>query len=74
MSRHYELWDTTTGNLMDTFDTEAEAIAMVREAIRVDGVNAVDGWVLGWGDAGGEGAQVAGGMSLADRALRERPV
>lgn len=71
MMRHYELWDTETGNLMATFVTEAEALDLVREAIRAEGVQTVEGWALGWGDPHGEGAQIAEGADLADRARDE---
>lgn len=38
----YELWDTSTGNLIGSFDTQAEALAMVREEIAKEGPSAFD--------------------------------
>lgn len=69
MSRYFELWDTDSGNLMATFDTEAEAITVVRETIRQDGSEAVADWVLGWGDEEGNGEAIAHGRHLAALAL-----
>jgi hypothetical protein len=69
LARHFQLWDTSTGNLISTFATEAEALAVVQAAVRDDGAGAVAAWALGWEDDRGRGRQVAAGQGLADRAI-----
>ena len=69
MSRHYQLWDTQTGNLMDTFTTQTQALTFVRDVVTAEGASVVEGWALGWGDEQGNGAAIAQGRRLADLAL-----
>jgi hypothetical protein len=37
MNVAYELWETRSGNLMDTFDSEDEALSVLAQAIRRHG-------------------------------------
>lgn len=69
MPRHYQLWDTLTGNLVDTFTTEQEALSFVRGVVTKEDPSVVDDWALGWGDDRGNGAAIAQGRRLADLAL-----
>ncbi len=69
MTRHYQLWDTQTGNLMDTFATQAEALTFIREIVTAEDPSVINGWALGWGDEQGNGAAIADGWRLADLAL-----
>ncbi len=70
---HFELWALNTGNVIRDYDTEAEALAVVRELL-ADGWSADD---LGLGlefDEGEEGDDgelppVLSGPALAARAL-----
>lgn len=72
---HYALWDFRTSNLVDTFRTEREALAVVRDLL-------VAGWSaseLGLGldyDEGepndGELPQVLSGAALTERAALDR--
>lgn len=69
MTRHYQLWDTQTGNLMDTFTTQTEALVFVRDVVTAEDPSVVDGWALGWGDDHGDGGAIAEGQRLAELAL-----
>jgi hypothetical protein len=44
---HWELWDTESGNLVEDFDTEAEALQGVRELLAVNRADYIDFLVLG---------------------------
>lgn len=62
----YELYDRDTGNLVDTFASEREALATVRRAIDADGPESVAPWLLGRTDHNGP---VIRGAALVERAL-----
>jgi hypothetical protein len=34
---HWELWDTDSGNMVGDYDTEADALVIVRDAVRRHG-------------------------------------
>ena len=70
MSGDYELWDTVSGNLVDVFGSEAEALAVIRDACRAHGPDALEGFVLSRGGPGG--AIIARGAALADWLRVER--
>lgn len=70
---YYELWEYRTSNLVNTYDTEAEALADVRALL-------AQGWQpeqlgLGWGDTENEerGGAIAEGQELAERAQAAGP-
>ena len=42
----YELWDLQTGNMIDAFGSEREALAAVRAAIERHGLGYVTSWAL----------------------------
>jgi hypothetical protein len=65
---YYELWNTKAGNAVGEFKTEAEALALVREAIRQHGREYVDMLALGCEDENGDGHAIASGAALADLA------
>ena len=65
---YYELWEYRTRNIVNTYETETEALAMVRDLL-------ANGWCpdelgLGWGDTEDEERMgpVAEGQALAQRA------
>lgn len=63
----YELWETTTGNLMASFDSEAEALHAARERARRHGPQSVDTVALmrvDDEDEDGEMVLLASGASL----------
>lgn len=65
----YELWETRTGNLMDSFETQEEALSAVADAIQRYGASYVDSiiLVLGYGD---ESKEIASGRYLAEWAMK----
>lgn len=66
--RFYEIWDTDSGNVLGSFGTEWEALALVRDlAGRRPEPHALS---LVWGDDGDEdlGGEVAAGGALLARA------
>ena len=69
----YELLDLETGNLIGTYDTEQEALAVVRRAYQLNGSGYVRDLALGYEDDGGEGEQLAAGSDLLARALADEP-
>lgn len=68
MSMHYELWDVQSGNLIEDFESEAEALSAVRELITLNGP--AYSWILALGssDGRGGGELIAEGAALAERA------
>jgi hypothetical protein len=74
---HYEIWALNTGNLIRDYDSEAEALAMVRDLI-ADGWDATDlGMNLEWDDGeDGDDSQLPpalSGAALAARAANQPP-
>ena len=65
----YELWETSTGNLIGSYDSEQEALEIVRAAVDADGPSAADSILLGLED-GGASSFVAEGTDLVELALR----
>lgn len=66
----YELIDVESGNLIGTYDSEDEALSIVRRAVQLNGSGFVDTLALGYEDDDGEGAQIAAGAELLARALK----
>lgn len=64
----YELWDMKTVNLVVSYENEAEALAVVREAVAHHGESYVEGLALIREDDRGESHTVAEGRSLLDHA------
>lgn len=65
MSKTYELWDTSTSNLVAAHHSEAEALAFVRAYARQHGPAYPATWVLLWDDDDADDAgQIAEGHSL----------
>ncbi len=69
----FELLDVETGNLIGTYETEEEGLAVVRRAARLSGPSYVSALALGYEDDDGEGAQLAGGSDLLARASASDP-
>ena len=62
----YELWSTKSGNLLDDFDTEAEALETIRQLIALNGP-CTDGLALTRVDKAGRHTTLAMGDALAER-------
>jgi 3'-phosphoadenosine 5'-phosphosulfate sulfotransferase len=67
----YELWNIRARSLVGGFDTQAEALACVREAIRRHGRDYVDVLLLGAEDRRGRSKPIARGQALATLALED---
>jgi hypothetical protein len=67
---YFELWDLDTGNIIGDFDTEAEALAVVRSLVEVNTPSFVDMISLGCIEDNGSFRIVARGRPLAARADR----
>jgi hypothetical protein len=65
----YELWETRSGNLMGSFASEEEAVAVVRDAIKQHGRNYLESLVLAR-EEDEDTVTIAEGMKLADLADR----
>ena len=68
----YELWDTESRNLLDDFDTEAEALEAVRELTALNGSACTNALALTRVDSDGRMTTMAMGAALATRAERGR--
>ena len=60
----YELWHQDGGSIINAWDTEEEALALVRAAVDAHGPDYVAPWALLQNDPGGEMVMVAEGASL----------
>lgn len=63
----YDLFDITSMNAIDWYDSLEEALASIRETIQACGPEAVSSWVLVPQD---ESEEPMRGQALVDRALR----
>jgi len=63
----YELWDARSGNLLDDFDTEAEALQAVRALIALNGAGCTDSLALTCVGTDGRMTTLAMGSALAKR-------
>jgi hypothetical protein len=60
----YDLWDSETGNIIAVFDTKAEALSVVREALSRHGEEYVESLLLGQEDSRGHTSPLAQGKDL----------
>jgi hypothetical protein len=65
----YELWELSAGNMIGVFETEADALRAVADAINRYGIDRVSTLSLDYDDPNGEGYPIAEGAELARRAL-----
>lgn len=69
----YELWGMDTGNAINDYDTETDALRTVLRYVEANGRDAIATWVLLRSTPDGESLEtVAEGSELADLALRAR--
>lgn len=69
---HWELWDTESGNMVGDYDSEADALAVVRDAVRRHGPGVVRTLALGaeHDDEGGDDAVLPPVIQGADLVAR----
>ncbi len=69
VSKTYEVWDTTTRNLVTASATEDDALAFVRAYVAEHGREYPTFWVLLWdGETADQAGQIAEGSALIARA------
>jgi hypothetical protein len=66
----YELWDTGSRNVIGTFATREEALAIVRDTIAFSGVAVAESLLLGQEDKAGRSRLTAEGKALISLALK----
>lgn len=71
MADVYELWDQETANQIGSYPSRAEAMAVVGDAVRAFGADALATVALGREDDNGDTVVIAAGRELADLALHE---
>ncbi len=64
----YELWDTETNNIVGVYESEPDALAVVRRAIAIHGVRYADELALLREDTHGNVETLAVGVALAELA------
>lgn len=69
----YELWDVKSGNIINTYDTEDEALTIVRDLVAINGPEYAVALALGLEDDEENTTLVAKGAELARRAQHATP-
>jgi len=67
--KNYEVWETSTGNLLGAYSTKRDALALVREVIDLHGLDSVETIVLGLHDGQRQAKTIAEGKNLAELAF-----
>jgi len=67
----YDLWDVESGNIVNTFETEGEALHVVRTLLDLNGPEYARSLSLGIEDDDGSMRIVAEGVDLATRAAKD---
>jgi hypothetical protein len=70
----FELWDTESANLLDTYRTEEEALADVADTVKSHGLESAKHLLLGYEEENGRSRVIAKGLALAERALATSPL
>jgi hypothetical protein len=74
MSTIYELWDRKTANQIGSYESQAEAMAIVRDVVREYGNEAIATVALGRESEDDDTVVIAAGRDLADLALQDEPL
>ncbi len=67
----YELWDTDSRNVIGQFDSEADALAAVLEAVQLNGAESAETFTLIGAFDDGAVKGLAGGRELVELARRQ---
>ena len=73
MAAIFELWNTKTGNLLGTYESEAAALDAVARLAEQHGAVFVERLLLGCEDRHGRSRQIASGVELVARARSTVP-
>jgi ribulose bisphosphate carboxylase small subunit len=66
----WELWDTESGNVIDAYETEDQALAEVRTAVAQHGPDYVKAWALGYTGNDASAGEALYGSALVERAVK----
>ncbi|MGH2588495.1 MAG: hypothetical protein ACRDJE_26535 [Dehalococcoidia bacterium] len=66
---YYDIWNLATGNAVAEYDTEAEALALIRQTVEAHSRDEAASWALTEIDDDGKERIVAEGEALIDRAF-----
>jgi hypothetical protein len=69
----FEIWERETANLVGSYETEAEALRLVRDLIDEYGPDSASSLLLGCEADNGQSTVVAEGQDLVSRALLSAP-
>jgi len=69
----YDLWDVESGNIVNTFETEREALSVVRTLLDLNGLEYARCLSLGVEGDDGSMRIIAEGHDLAARARQDSP-
>lgn len=69
--KSYALWDIRTANIIQAYDNERDALALVLSGIERNGPQDTDTLILNVEDENGDVSFIAQGQQLAERARRE---
>ncbi|MGE0539883.1 MAG: hypothetical protein AB7R89_06855 [Dehalococcoidia bacterium] len=69
---YYDIWNLETGNAVAEYDSEAEALELIRWTVETYGRNEASSWALTEIDESGEECVIAEGETLMDRAFGVR--
>jgi hypothetical protein len=64
---HFDLWDTQSGNQLETFDTEADTLSAAADYLDVNAPDFAAFLSLGYEDDRGSDTVVAEGPALVER-------
>jgi hypothetical protein len=64
----YELWDVQSGNIINTYETEEQALVVVRGLLDLNGTDYARALSLSFEDDNEDTTVIAEGMALAARA------
>ncbi len=74
MADVYELWDRETANQIGSYASRDEAMAIVRDAVRTHGADALATVALGREDEAGDTVVIAAGRALVELAAQGEPI
>jgi hypothetical protein len=69
----YAIWDTASANIVDSYPSESEALADVRDAVKRFGRDYALTWALARHDDDDQVEAIAEGSDLIDRAMNVHP-
>lgn len=69
----YEIWETSSGNLVGSYKTERAALDVIEQGIKRHGLHYADTFLLEYEEPGGASHVLAAGQELAALACADEP-